>query len=67
MKLQEGEKDGVNLSGEFSSGRDDDGGDVVFLGWFIETEDFLHERKEKGESFAATCDSLYITLDAFPN
>lgn len=57
----------MDLGGEFSGGRDDDGGDVVFLGGIIETEDFLNERKKEGESFAATCDGLYMTLDAFSN
>lgn len=41
MKLQQREQDGMDLGGEFAGGRDDDGGDMVFLSGLFETEEFL--------------------------
>lgn len=33
----------MNLSGELSGGRDDDGSNVVFLGGFLEAQDLLDD------------------------
>ena len=43
----------MDLRSEFAGWRDNDSGDMVFLGGFVKAEEFLDEGEEKGEGFAA--------------
>lgn len=49
----------MNLRGELASGRDDDGGNMVLLGWFSEAQKFLDKRNEESKCLAATSDGLF--------
>lgn len=52
----------MDLSSQLARGRDDDGGDVVFLGGLSEAKELLDEGDEEREGLAATGDSLEIRI-----
>jgi len=61
VKLQQVDKNSVNLSSQFAGGRNDDSGDMVLFRRLAKSEKFLDKRNEESKGFSTTGDSLEIS------
>ena len=61
VKLQQVDKNSVDLSSQLAGGGDDDSGDMVLFRRLAKSEKFLDKRNKESKGFSTTGDSLEMS------